>query len=189
MYARIEQIEAYAKDEKNDRPLIMCEYAHAMGNSTGNLQDYWDVIEKYPKLQGAFVWDWVDQGILKTDESGEKYWAYGGDFGEEGVPSDGNFCINGLTWPDRTGKPGLNEVKKVYQYVGFEPVDLKAGLIRIKNKYDFTNLSAFDFDWEVVSDGTILQSGKVPLSELKPEPGRSFNLMIPIEKIIPAAGS
>ncbi len=106
MYARIEQIEAYAKDPKSDRPLIMCEYAHAMGNSTGNLQDYWDVIEKYPKLQGAFVWDWVDQGILKTDENGEKYWAYGGDFGEEGMPSDGNFCINGLTWPDRLRKAG-----------------------------------------------------------------------------------
>jgi beta-galactosidase len=189
MYARIEEIEAYARDESNDRPLIMCEYAHAMGNSTGNLQDYWDVIEKYPKLQGAFVWDWVDQGLLKTDGSGEKYWAYGGDFGEEGIPSDGNFCINGLNWPDRTGKPGLNEVKKVYQYVGFEPVDLKAGLIRIKNKYDFINLSAFEFDWEVVSDGTIIQSGKVPLSVLKPEPGKSCNLMIPIEKIIPLPGS
>ena len=77
---------------KNDRPMIMCEYAHAMGNSTGNLQDYWDVIEKYPKLQGGFIWDWVDQGFLKTNENGEKYWAYGGDYGEEGIPSDGNFC-------------------------------------------------------------------------------------------------
>ncbi len=189
MYARIEEIEAYARDEKNDRPLILCEYAHAMGNSTGNLQDYWDVIGKYPKLQGAFVWDWVDQGILQTDESGIKYWAYGGDFGEEGIPSDGNFCINGLTWPDRTGKPGLNEVNKVYQYVGFEPVDLKGGLIRVKNKYGFTNLSAFNFDWEVVSDGSIIQSGKVPLSALKPEPGSTFNLMIPIEKINPVPGA
>ncbi|MCX6254041.1 MAG: beta-galactosidase, partial [Bacteroidia bacterium] len=89
MYAPIEEIETYAKDAKNDRPMIMCEYAHAMGNSTGNLQDYWDVIEKYPKLQGGFIWDWVDQGILKTNENGEKYWAYGGDFGEEGIPSDG----------------------------------------------------------------------------------------------------
>ena len=79
MYSKIEYLESYAKDEKNDRPLIMCEYAHAMGNSTGNFQDYWDVIEKYPKLQGGFIWDWVDQGLLKTDENGEKYWAYGGD--------------------------------------------------------------------------------------------------------------
>jgi beta-galactosidase len=115
MYARIEEIETYAKDPKNDRPLIMCEYAHAMGNSTGNLQDYWDVIEKYPKLQGAFVWDWVDQGLLKTNDSGEKYWAYGGDFGEEGITSDGNFNINGLVARQDTtprfvrGKKGISK--------------------------------------------------------------------------------
>jgi beta-galactosidase len=187
MYARIEQIEAYAKDEKNDRPLIMCEYAHAMGNSTGNLQDYWDVIEKYPRLQGAFVWDWVDQGIQTTNETGEKYWAYGGDFGEEGVPSDGNFCCNGLTWPDRTAKPGLMEVKKVYQYVGFEPVDLNTGLIRIRNKYDFTDLAKFNFDWEVVSDGSIIQSGKISFPELKP--GKDLLVKIPLQKINPAPGT
>jgi len=187
MYARIEQIEAYARNPKNDRPLILCEYAHAMGNSVGNLQDYWDVMEKYPKLQGAFVWDWVDQGILQTDETGEKYWAYGGDFGEAGVPSDGNFCINGLTWPDRTAKPGLAEVKKVYQYVGFKPVDLKTGLISIKNKYDFINLSEFTFDWEVVSDGSAIQSGKIPLPDLGP--GREMNLKIPVQIIDPLPGS
>ena len=124
MYSKIEYLESYAKDTKNDRPLIMCEYAHAMGNSTGNLQDYWDVIEKYPKLQGGFIWDWVDQGLLKTNEDGEKYWTYGGDYGEEGIPSDGNFCLNGLVWPDRTPHPGLAEVNKVYQYIGFDPVNL-----------------------------------------------------------------
>jgi beta-galactosidase len=187
MYARIEEIEAYAKDKKNDRPLIMCEYAHAMGNSTGNLQDYWDVIEKYPKLQGAFVWDWVDQGILKTDENGEKYWTYGGDYGEEGMPSDGNFCLNGLTWPDRTGKPGLSEVKKVYQYVGFEPVDLTAGLIKIRNKYDFTNLSEFNFEWEIVSDGNAIQSGKLTFPDLKPKAETMVN--IPLRKIDAAPGA
>jgi beta-galactosidase len=187
MYARILQIEEYARNEKNDRPLIMCEYAHAMGNSTGNLQDYWDVIEKYPKLQGALVWDWVDQGILKTDESGEKYWAYGGDFGEEGMPSDGNFCINGLTWPDRTPKPGLAEVKKVYQYVSFRPKDLKNGLIIIGDKYDFTNLSEFSFDWEVVTDGSIIQSGKISLPDLKPK--TETLVKIPVEKINPSPGS
>jgi len=187
MYARIGQIEAYAKDAKNDRPLILCEYAHAMGNSTGNLQDYWDVIEKYPKLQGGFIWDWVDQGLLETDENGEKYWTYGGDYGEEGIPSDGNFCLNGLTWPDRNGKPGLNEVKKVYQYVGFEPVDLTAGLIMVRNKYDFTDLSEFNFEWEVVSDGVAVQSGKVPLPEFKP--GKEMRIMIPISEIDPAPGA
>jgi beta-galactosidase len=187
MYASIEQIEDYAKNPKNDRPLIMCEYAHAMGNSTGNLQDYWDVIEKYPKLQGAFVWDWVDQGILQTSETGEKYWAYGGDFGEEGIPSDGNFCLNGLTWPDRTPKPGLSEVKKVYQYVGFEPVDLVNGLIKVKNKYDFTNLQEFNFEWEVVSDGVVIQSGKIPFPNFRPKAEIAF--MVPVEKIDPAPGA
>jgi beta-galactosidase len=187
MYARIGEIEAYAKDNKNDRPLIMCEYAHAMGNSTGNLQDYWDVIEKYPILQGAFVWDWVDQGILQTDESGEKYWAYGGDFGEEGIRSDGNFCLNGLTWPDRTGKPGLNEVKKVYQYIGFIPESLPMGVVKIRNKYDFTNLSEFNFEWEIVSDGIAVQSGKFPVADLKPK--SEISIKIPFEKIEPEPGT
>ena len=181
MYARIWELEAYAKDDKNDRPLIMCEYAHSMGNSTGNLQDYWDIIEKYPKLQGAFVWDWVDQGILKTDGKGVKFWAYGGDFGEEGIPSDGNFCINGLTWPDRTGKPGLNEVKKVYQYVGFEPVNLVAGLIKIKNKYYFTNLSEFSFEWDVMSDGMTVESGKLSFPDFRP--GKDSLITIPVQGI------
>jgi beta-galactosidase len=187
MYATIEEIETYAKNVKNDRPMIMCEYAHAMGNSTGNFQDYWDVIEKYPKLQGGFIWDWVDQGLLKTNENGEKYWAYGGDYGEEGMPSDGNFCINGLVWPDRTVHPGLYEVNRVYQYVGFEPVDLKTGMIKIKNKYDFTNLTEFNFDWEVVSDGKVVQSGKIPLPDFRPKAEIAF--LLPLKKIDPVAGT
>jgi beta-galactosidase len=187
MYATIGYIEAYAKDPKTNRPLIMCEYAHAMGNSTGNLQDYWDVIEKYPKLQGGFIWDWVDQGFLKTNENGEKYWTYGGDYGDAGMPSDGNFCINGLVWPDRTPHPGLYEVNKVYQYVGFEPVDLKKGLIKITNKYDFTNLSEFNFEWEIVSDGNVVKSGKIPVPDLKPK--TSATVQLPVSAIVPAPGN
>ena len=187
MYAKIEKIEAYAKDEKNDRPLILCEYAHAMGNSTGNLQEYWDVIEKYPILQGAFVWDWVDQGLQMTDETGEKFWTYGGDYGEEGVPSDGNFCINGLTWPDRRGKPGLSEVKKVYQFVGFDPVDLISGTIKIRNKYDFTNLSEFNLEWEIVSDGIIKESGKLTSPNLKPKADTLIKL--PFSPVVPDPGT
>jgi beta-galactosidase len=187
MYPKIEYLEAYAKDTKNDRPLIMCEYAHAMGNSTGNFQDYWDVIEKYPKLQGGLIWDWVDQGLLKTDENGEKYWTYGGDYGEEGIPSDGNFCLNGLVWPDRTPHPGLAEVNKVYQYIGFDAVNLAGGVINIRNKYDFTNLSEFSFEWEVVSDGVTTQSGKVSIPDLKPK--GSMLVTLPLKKIEPAAGT
>jgi beta-galactosidase len=187
MYPPKEYLEAYAMDSKNDRPLIMCEYAHAMGNSTGNLQDYWDIIEKYPKLQGGFIWDWVDQGLLKTNDNGEKYWTYGGDYGEEGVPSDGNFNINGLVWPDRTGHPGLAEVKKVYQYVEFTPVDLKTGMIKVKNKYDFTSLAEFNFEWEIVSDGIVIQSGKVPTPDLKPK--AEMSILLPFNKIDPAPGA
>ncbi len=186
MYVKIDYLENYAKDKTKDRPLIMTEYAHAMGNSTGNFQDYWDVIEKYPKLQGGFIWDWVDQGLLMTNETGEKYWTYGGDFGWEGIPSDGNFCLNGLTWPDRTPKPGLKEVKKVYQHIGFEAVDLKDGKIRIRNKYGFTPLSEFSFDWEVVSDGSVLQSGSFDLPESKP--GSSSDVKLDLNKINPEPG-
>jgi len=187
MYVKIEYLENYAKDKTQDRPLIMTEYAHAMGNSTGNFKDYWDVIEKYPKLQGGFIWDWVDQGLLKSSEMGEKYWTYGGDYGEEGVPSDGNFCLNGLTWPDRTPKPGLKEVKKVYQYIGFEPVDLSKGIIRIKNKYGFTPLSEFNFDWEVISDGAVIQSGSFNLPGS--EPGSVSDVTLNLNKIDPLPGT
>ena len=187
MYATIPELEAYARDTKKDRPMIMCEYAHAMGNSTGNLQDYWDVIEKYPKLQGGFIWDWVDQGFLKTNENGEKYWAYGGDYGDEGIPSDGNFDINGLVWPDRTPHPGLSEVNKVYQYIGFEPVNLLKGIIKVKNKYDFTNLSEFNFEWDVVADGKVIQSGKLTFPDLRPK--NATNAFIPLKKLDPAPGT
>ncbi len=187
MYARIWQIEEYAKNPASDRPLILCEYAHSMGNSTGNLQDYLDVIEKYPILQGGFIWDWVDQGIITTDENGEKYWAYGGDFGYEGIPSDGNFCINGVVWPDRKGKPGLNEVKKVYQYVGFEPVDLEKGLLKITNKYFFIDLSSFVFDWDIVADGVAVKSGKFSFPDLGP--GQDTIVTVPVAGIEVAQGT
>jgi beta-galactosidase len=157
MYMRMEGMEKYAKTNP-ERPLIQCEYAHAMGNSVGNLQDYWDLIEKYPALQGGFIWDWVDQGLLTKNEDGEEFWAYGGDFGPDTVPSDGNFCNNGLVNPDRTVKPHLLEVKKVYQHIGFEPVDLKKGVIGLKNKYTFRNLSDFKFTAEINGDGETLKT-------------------------------
>lgn len=186
MYASIDYIERYALDPSSDRPLIQCEYAHAMGNSVGNLQDYWDVIEKYPILQGGFIWDWVDQGLLTSTGVGVSYWAYGGDFGDEGMPSDGNFCINGLVRPDRTGHPSLAEVKKVYQYIGFEPVDLSRGLIRVRNKYDFTPLNHFDISWEIVTDEGIIASGQLPAINIRP--GEAIVTAVPYEIPAPAAG-
>jgi len=167
MYAPIESIEAYAKNNPQ-KPLILCEYAHAMGNSVGNFQDYWDVIEKYDALQGGCIWDWVDQGLLQKDATGTAYWAYGGDFGPDTVASDGNFCCNGLVDPDRGVKPSLLEVKKVHQNVGFKAVDLKKGLVEVKNKYAFTNLSQFDIAWTITADGETLTTGKLENLELAP---------------------
>lgn len=184
MYMRIGGMEEYAKS-KPARPLIQCEYAHAMGNSVGNLQDYWTLIEKYPALQGGFIWDWVDQGLLTTDSVGENFWAYGGDFGPDTVPSDGNFCCNGLVSPDRSVKPQLLEVKKVYQYIGFKTVDLKKGTIEIKNKYAFLNLSTFDFSWEIVGDGQVVRNGT--FSDINLEPGQTMLVSFD-NKFEPVAG-
>lgn len=185
MYMRIGDMVKYAKSNPV-KPLIQCEYAHAMGNSVGNLQDYWNVIEKYPALQGAFIWDWVDQGLLTKNEAGEEFWAYGGDFGPDTVPSDGNFCLNGLINPDRKPKPHLLEVKKVYQYIGFNAVDLKKGLISIRNKYAFKNLSDFDFIWEIYGDGSLIENGR--LDDKNIEPGDSLIVKIP-STFIPQKGT
>lgn len=175
MYWKIDRMIKYA-EETPLQPLIQCEYAHAMGNSLGNFQDYWDVIEKYDIMQGGFIWDWVDQGLLTTNEAGEKFWAYGGDFGPDTVPSDGNFCNNGLVNPDRAVKPHLLEVKKVYQHIDFDAVDLKKGMIAIKNKYAFLNLSVFDFEWEMTGNGEVIANGS--LEEINLPPGESKNVTI-----------
>ena len=154
MYHRPEHIEKYAQNPKMTRPLILCEYAHAMGNSTGNFMDLWDAIYRYPNLQGGFIWDWIDQGILVKDETGTPFWAYGGDFGENS-PSDGNFLCNGVVGPDREPHPGLTEIKKAYQYVWFQPVDLRKGIIRVENRYDFTNLNQYTIeDKQTTHDST-----------------------------------
>ena len=180
MYARMKNMEDYAKG-KPTKPYIQCEYAHAMGNSVGNLQDYWDLIEKYPVLQGGFIWDWVDQGILTQDSAGTKFWAYGGDLGGDTLKTDGNFCCNGIINPDRTIKPTLIEVGKVYQHIGFKAVNLNNGEIEIKNKYSFTNLSEFTFTWEVVADGQVLKSGEIADLDLAPNTSKKVQLDVKVD--------
>lgn len=197
MYATIPYLERYAQDPQNDRPLIQCEYAHAMGNSVGNLQDYWDVIEKYPILQGGFIWDWVDQGYQTKNESGESFWAYGGDFGPKGTPSDGNFCINGLVFPDRSPHPAMAEVKKVYQYVDFEAVNLSEGILNVRNKYGFTNLKDFNLNWRIEEDGQVVSKGSVSGPDIpaggegklklgyslpKANPGKDYYLIVELNR-------
>ena len=194
MYPKIENLIAFGSlDQK--KPLIMCEYAHSMGNSTGNLKEYWEAIEKYKPLQGGFIWDWVDQGLSASTEQGEHFWAYGGDFGDEGIRSDKNFCINGIVNPDRTLKPAYEEVKKVYQDIEIKAIDINAGQIRIINKYFFTNLSDFQISWNIKSDGKILLYGTLPnesipaqssklvnfdFTALKPKPDQEYFLNISV---------
>ena len=165
---------------QTDRPYIMSEYAHAMGNSTGNLMDLWNVIYRYPNLQGGFIWDWIDQGILVKDEEGTPFWAYGGDFGENS-PSDGNFLCNGVVGPDREPHPGLTEVKKVYQYVWFQPVDLRKGIIRVENRYDFTNLNQYTIEYTIQANTETVQSGTLPTQHLAP--GANKQLTIPLRNV------
>lgn len=178
MYMRIPAMIEYAENNPK-RPLIQCEYAHAMGNSVGNLQDYWDVIEKYDVLQGGFIWDWVDQGLLAKNEKGEEYWAYGGDLGGKDFQNDANFCLNGLVNPDRTAHPSLHEVKKVYQHIKFKAQDLKSGKITITNGYDFTNLNEFDFSWKLLENGKEVASGDMPSMEILPRMSKSIVLSLP----------
>ena len=175
MYARIPQIEEYAKKQQT-RPLIMCEYAHAMGNSVGNLRDYWDVIKKYDVLQGGCIWDWMDQGLLKTNEYGEQFWAYGGDFGDS--PNDNSFCINGLIKPDRTPNPSLYEVKKVYQNIDVKPIDLLNGKISITNEFTFLDLSFVDAIWDLKADGKIIQKGEITHLNIKPNESKNYKIDI-----------
>ena len=162
-----------------ERPYIFCEYAHAQGNSTGHFKEFWDIFEKYPNMQGGFIWDWVDQGLLKTDANGTEFFAYGGDFGDD--PNDGNFCINGLVFPNREPKPALEEVKKVQQFVKFEAIDLEAGRFKIKNHYYFQNLNFSEVRWKLEASGNTISKGTLAIDDLLP--GDSLEIKLPIERI------
>ena len=169
----------------SDRPVAPSEYAHAMGNSTGSLWDQWKAIYKYPNLQGGYIWDWVDQGILTHDENGRPFWAYGGDFGTN-MPSDGNFCCNGIVSPDRTLHPAMNEVKYAHQYVGFEPVDLSKGVFKVQNRYYFTNLKKYMITYQVKANDKVVRNGKVSL-DIAPQ--ESQELTVNVNGLEPKVGT
>jgi beta-galactosidase len=178
MYPPVSRLIQMAQDPEETRPVVMCEYAHSMGNSTGNLKEYWEAIEAHKRLQGGFIWDWVDQGIRQVTDEGEEWFAYGGDFGDE--PNDGNFCINGLIGPDRVPHPGLWEHKKVLEPVRIEPVDLAAGKVRIVNKYLFSDLRGLDISWTLSADGEVQQSGDLP--RLDTPAGGSAAVTVPVRE-------
>ncbi|RLD74423.1 MAG: beta-galactosidase, partial [Bacteroidetes bacterium] len=167
MYPDIPSMLEYASVD-NTKPYFICEYLHAMGNSCGNMQEYWDVIESDSVFMGACIWDWVDQGLYKKDKYGTKYFAYGGDFGPTDIPSDGNFCINGLIMPDREISPKMWEVKKVYQNIKVEPANLLEGKVKIKNKFSFTNLKKYKALWQISEDGMVIQDGELKTLNISP---------------------
>jgi beta-galactosidase len=175
MYWNLQRMKKYV-EEGGTKPLIQCEYAHAMGNSVGNFRDYWDLIDAYPTMQGGFIWDWVDQGLLTTNSDGEDYWAYGGDLGGYDYQNDANFCLNGLVDPDRGAHPALHEVKKVYQYIKF---NFSNDILKITNKYDFTNLKTFNFSWELLENGKSIKKGNIDDIDLSPYDSTSVKLDLP----------
>jgi beta-galactosidase len=181
MYPSVDLIEEWDRhsDSADPRPLIMCEYSHAMGNSNGSLGDYWRAIKQSRGLQGGFIWDWVDQGIA-VDEAGKptgrrgekahhtteggKAWRYGGDFGD--TPTDYDFCLNGVVWPDRTPKPVMAECLKLHQPVRFDGEHPASGEFRLVNEYDFSTLDHLAFTWQISSEHGILKEGVLTVPTL-----------------------
>ncbi len=164
MYTDVPGIIAQGEKTDNPQPFFLCEYAHAMGNGPGSLKEYWEAINKYPRLAGGCVWEWADHGIRQKTESGTEWFAYGGDFGD--MPNDGNFCIDGLASPDRVPHPGLLELKKVIAPVWAEPKDLAHRIVTIHNRYDFAALTHLDCAWSVQLNGEIVQEGTLTLPNI-----------------------
>ena len=183
MYPQIQDIIAWSEEGKGSRPLIMCEYSHTMGNSNGSLSDYFDAFDKYPGLQGGYLWEWLDHGIRQVAPNGQTYWAYGGDFGD--VPNDANFVTDGIVWPDRTAHPGLYEFKYLARPYKVEAVDLPHGLVRIISRQYFSSLEWLRGEWELIVDGQPVQKGKLPA--LKIDAGKSLEVDLGL-KDRPAGG-
>ena len=176
MYPRASTLIDYAENNPT-KPSIMIEYAHAMGNSVGNLQDYWDIIERYPVLQGGYIWDWVDQSLEYKDDEGKPYLAYGHDYHPD-MPTDGNFLNNGLVDPYRNPHPHLSEVKKVYQPAKFEWNQLKRN-VTISNKNYFAPLNNIVLKWSLLEDGVTTKTGVVNAIEIPAQDQAKYSLPIP----------
>jgi beta-galactosidase len=185
MYPGINHMKAYAASNKA-RPFIMCEYAHAMGNSNGNFQEYWDIIHSSPRMQGGFIWDWVDQGLKTVDHNGKTFWAYGGDLGGFYWQNDENGVADGLLSSDRTPDPGIYEVKKVYQNILFREKDIAHGIISVENGFDFTNLEAYRFAWELYKNGQKQQKGTF---DMNLAPHRQKDIALSLPAVTAAAGT
>ncbi len=165
-YHTLEALINVAENPELNKPFLLNEFAHAMGNSVGNLKEYMDIFEKYPNMIGGCIWDWVDQGILHKNENGEKFYAYGGDFGD--TPNDKNFCLNGLLFPDLSETPKIHEVKKVYQNIGFSNFNKETKQVEVANKFLFTNVNQYEFNWNLLEDGVEVEKGTIPAPSINP---------------------
>ena len=174
MYPTINAIKEYAKSPKADRPLIMCEYSHAMGNSNGTLAEYWEAIESTRGLQGGFIWEMWDHGPVQTMPDGSKRNAYGGDYGE--TKHDGNFCCDGMVFPDRTAKPAMHEFKAIAAPIVITAVNTSAGQFKIFNKNFFADLNQYQLQWSITCDGVIQDGGVVKLPTVAPRKTVNFKL-------------
>ncbi|WP_350285811.1 glycoside hydrolase family 2 TIM barrel-domain containing protein [uncultured Croceitalea sp.] len=179
MYMPIRPMVDMANLDDDPRAVIWCEYAHSMGNSTGNLFKFWDAVRANKRMIGGYIWDWVDQGLLQKTEDGDSYFAYGGDMGDTQI-NDKNFCLNGVVNPDRTPQPALWECKKIFQPIEVKAIDLEKGQFNITNRHDFTNLNHYNLLWEVQEDGVKIQSGA--LSNLSIAAKASKEIVFPIKK-------
>ena len=188
MYPDINHLKEWSKNSKDNRPLICCEYSHAMGNSNGNLKEYWEAFENLPGLQGGFIWDWVDQGLLNLDDMNREYWSYGGDYGDE--PNDKNFCINGMIWPDRTPHPSMYEFKKLVQPLAVEARNLNKGSFVIRNKRWFTTLDDLQCHWTLTTGQRTLQEGDIDIAGIPPRESREIVLSdLQIPELLPGEES
>lgn len=174
MYPGYSELVEWAEKNEDSRPLIMCEYSHAMGNSNGCLKEYYELFEKYKGLQGGFIWEWLDHGLKETAENGKDYWTYGGDYGES--PHDANFVADGLVWPDREAHPGLYEFKKLAQPVAVTLVEGDAFAINIRSKHDFRDLSYLKAEWSLKADGEALLSGELDVDGISAGTSQSFTM-------------
>ena len=174
MYLNYERAEEYCKGDI-EKPLIQCEYAHAMGNSQGGFKEYWDLIREYPKYQGGFIWDFVDQSLRATSSDGVSYYAYGGDWNRYDA-SDNNFMDNGLINPDRELNPHAYEVAHIYQSIWVTPEDLSKGLVNVYNENFFTDLSNYYAEWELLADGDVVEKGIVSDLNVAPQQTKQLKL-------------
>jgi beta-galactosidase/beta-glucuronidase len=178
MYPTLDRLKQMAELDKKQRPILICEYSHAMGNSNGHFKEYWDLFESHPRMIGGYIWDWVDQGLVKYTKTGEPFYAYGGDFGD--TPNDKDFCLNGMVFPNRNPKPALAEVKKVQQFIKFNDFAPSTGKLNLKNTYSFINIKGYSLKWEVTENGVVIQNAVLELPSITPN--QQVEIEIPFQK-------